>query len=365
MPIPIILAGLAGAAIGAGVGAAIVGANDNKLAESLARMARDSYEDSQRKLDRNQERCLQAFESLGHLKNDIWKSQIDRAVSLFSRADFSIVVDVSGRNELLDRSELQDMARGVENARRLSHPHYANTSTTASSVVRGIGAGVLVSTSTAGIATIAAGTRGVATLVSLGAGSTVARACLLGGLLVAPATLMFGLIESSKARENLANANRYRAEVEVEVAKIETVISIINGIRRNSEQCHETLEKLSARTTPILDDLETVITKNRTSASFFSLFTRGSAGKVDYERLSWNDRRTVYLAVTFVRALKALLVVPLLTKQGEPDKRSHQKPIQDAHRLMTRQFVPANADRRPYRQGAGGSSRSSGEGSEG
>ena len=362
MPIPIILAGLAGGAIGAGVGAAIVGANDNKLAESLARMARDSYEDSQRKLDRNKERCLQALESLGHLKSDIWKSQIDRAGSLFSRADFSIVVDVSGRNEL-DRSELQDMARGVENARRLSHPHYSNTSTTASSVVRGIGAGVLVSTSTAGIATIAAGTRGVATLVSsLGAGSTVAGACLL---LVAPATLMFGLIESSKARENLANANRYRAEVEVEVAKIETVISIINGIAETAEQCHETLEKLSARTTPILDDLETVITKNRTSASFFSLFTRGSAGRVDYERLSWNDRRTVYLAVTFVRALKALLVVPLLTKQGEPDKRSHQKPIQDAHRLMTRQFVPANADRRPYRQGAGGSSRSSGEGSEG
>ena len=321
MPIPIILAGLAGAAIGGsigvGVSAAIDAYRDNKRAKALAISARDRYEENRLKLDCSHEHCWEALETLGHLKIDISSSQIRRGVSLLKKTR---KVKVSGRISPIDRAELQDITRDVRNIRQLT---YSNTGTTPSPVAVGIAAGAVITTTTAGITKIATLSTGGAMLASLGGGSAVAGGLLLGGLLVGPAVLVSGLIASAEASENLANAKRLSAEVDEEVAKMETLVSILQGIRKVSEQCHEMIDKLSARTTQILDELEFIITKKR-----------NFLGRVNYERLSEEERGTVHLAFTFIRALRALLKAPLLTKEREPDQRSLQKPIQDAHRLL-------------------------------
>lgn len=315
MPLPVILAGIAGAAIvaiGEGIGLLIVASKDNEEADELNTESQVAFEEAKERLDISREQCAKQLEELGQLRRDIGASQIKEAAFLLSKIRR---IESSGD---VDRPTLPPVSD-----RELREMRTISDSASSGAFVLGTGAGALVAAGGFGIASMVAGTAGTATLAWLGGGFVAAGSVLLGGIFVAPAILVGGLVQAAEAEESLAQAIRNHAEVKEVVSKMRAATSVLKAIRRAAKQCYQTTAKLSDRTALILDDLEAVIEK------------RSFLGVVEYSRLNESDKRKVYTAVEFVRGLNTLIRAPILTKEGALDE-NYRKAIGDVRGLLDR-----------------------------
>ena len=225
------------------------------------------------RLDRERRRCAKEVEALGLLRSELHSSQIARAIYLLRK----IHNVESSRGIVLPGLPALPAAELLETIRM---PNSASSSSSSAAIV-GSGSGVLLATGVYGVAAVATGTARTATLAWLGGSSVAAGSILLGGLLVAPAVLVVGLVESKIARENLANTIRHWAEVEEQV-RLRTAASVVDGLRRVAAQYRAVTEKLSGRTARVLDELQGVIDRRETR--LFSV-------QVSYDELDHEDRR--------------------------------------------------------------------------
>lgn len=91
-----------------------------------------------------------------------------------------------------------------------------------------------------------------ATLAWLGGGSIATGGfgmaggmVALGGIVAGPALAVGGFMLASKAEEQLTEAEKYKAQVDVEIGKMKNIETALNGLQKNAEETTHIIKQLT------------------------------------------------------------------------------------------------------------------------
>ena len=341
MPLPLILGGVALATGIFGVKKGVDAVSDNKEAGTLRDKAAKKFDKAERELERAREKGNSELESLGQLRVELNAQQMGRFASLFSELGPDVFVRGESDPKQLDaagfsKQTLDDMRWQSAAAGEVLG---AGVATLGSGALAGIGsfgaATMLASASTGTAITTLSGVAATnATLAWFGGGSLAAGGlgivggtAVLGGIVAGPVLAVGGMLLAAKARENLANARRDHAAVEKAVSELNYASARADAIAALARQFQQVSKQLGYRFTRVLDDLAAVIERKKVIERRHRLWLwlpsliagmTGSARprSVSFRRLTELDQRLAHNAWLFAQTFKAVLDVPLLTKEG-------------------------------------------------
>ena len=308
-----------------------------KYAEELLTEAEAAYEESRKDLECAYDICVEQLGALGRLRAAVWRSHIDRFISLYSKihkiASQGEVDDVA----LVSPVVLKEFKRISSSVNSTLSPTGIGVTTGAISAAAGYGVGVLA-TGSGAISTAAS----TATLSWLGGGSVAAGGVMLCGVFLGPAILVGGLVHLSREKDNLAKVEIFCAQVEEDISKVEAATSILRSIAKVALQYSKLIELLSERTEMSLDNLEELIAHKAAQSSVMSRLFATLLGnifpRVRYSELTDEEKRRVYVATQFATTLASMLRSPILAKnvaeEGMALDSNWWKPLEHGRRLL-------------------------------
>ena len=261
-----------------------------------------------------------ALEALGSKKLFVLDNSISTFISSFEKLKNVELEGISGLKESekfrLDKQSITELKQMSDYASSILSGTMAGT---LGGALAGFGAfnGVhLLATSgilTGGKIFSAAATN--ATLAFLGGGPLASMGLgmaggvvVLGGLVVGPALAIMGLIFSSKASENLDNAQSNKANADKIAEELNMASFICNSIRRRSNMFLRLLIRLDALFTPLVFVLETIIKE------------KGE----EWKNFDEKDKETIAAASVIAKAITTILDTTILTDDGELTEESLQ-----------------------------------------
>lgn len=295
MPWPVVL--LWGAAAIAGVTGVKKGVDayiDNDRAKTIGENAEKKYKKGERKLNDARKKTKEALETLGKLKVDVFSNQIKHMVDMHKKFRSQL----SGFNEKIVIDNLPEAEALVEKSLEIEKGIGSGVVSSALATLGAygaVGAFATASTGTA-IGTLSGVAATNATLAWLGGGSLAAGgfgmaggAVALGGIALAPLLAIGGFWAAGKAEEALTNAQKYAAEVDIAVEKMNTINTTMKAIRTAAaEQAGVIMEAVK----------------------------RFEAVKVD----NMDDRASFTTMMLIGKGLKQILDVPILDKDGNANE---------------------------------------------
>ena len=324
MPIPFFVGVAALAAAGVGIKKTVDAHNDNEEANEVNEEANDIIEHTTEKANEAREQSNDAVKSLGNKKIFILNNSMKLFLKSFTKiknVDFS---KTEGLNELsklkFNETELKELeclqsmatviAGGVVSGAALGAitafgAYGATMSFAAASTGTAISALSGVAATNATLAWLGGGA------LAVGGGGIAAGTAVLGGLVTAPALLVFGIIASSKAETkkdeaycNLAKAEEYQEQMKI-------LESLCFAIKARANMFEDLLDKLDNLFKPMIENMNNIIDKNG----------------VDYAGYTINDKKAIAGVVSIAVAIKALLDTPILTEDGKLTKESEEKAL--------------------------------------
>lgn len=309
MPLPII-PGLIALAFGVGAKKAYDAHSDNKTANEVNKEANNIIIVATDEANDARESCNKALQNLGDKKILILDSSIQRFLKGFTRiknVDFS---DSKGLNELnkikfddntiKELKEMQSMASaiagGIATGAATAFGAYGATMTfAATSTGTAISALSGAAATNATLAWLGGGS------LAIGGGGMAAGTAVLGGLVAAPALLVFGLVASSKASAkkdeayaNLAEARKYREEMN-------TVETLCYGMEKRADMFSKLLTNLDEMFKPLIEKMYDILIDNG----------------ADYSKYSIEAKKYIAEIVAVAVAIKSILDTPILTDDGK------------------------------------------------
>ena len=340
MPLPLLLVGAA--VIGLfGAKKGVDAHSDNKEAKKVALKAQDEFDKAKEALEKAREECTFDLETLGQLKFEIWDRQFGRFLALF---------DQLRRVEIAGSPEIEQLGSNASSKEELAEMH--KLSVQASEVVSGgvkaIGSGALVGMASYGGATmLASASTGTtisalsgaaatnATLAWFGGGSLAAGGAgmaggmaVLGGIVAAPVLAVGGMVWAAKAKKNLAEARISLAKAKKAASKMRAATSLVEGIRKVAIQFSDVTIRLDERFTPVLDDLDALITTRQRKWRWLPWRV-----PVNFAKLPDSEQRIVHSAYMFAQTLKVVLEAPLLTEEGAL-RSDHPRALETGRQLI-------------------------------
>lgn len=248
MPIPFLIGG---AAVALGATGLVKGAkalSDMSDAEDIGSRAERKHRNKLKEVDEARQNTNNELARLGKLKIDIFSNQIKHVVDVVEKSKAKL----QGFNEAVIVEQIPQLANIVTNSLELEK---GLASGLASGVLVGMGAygsvGMLATASTGtAISTLSGAAATNATLAWLGGGSLAAGGfgmaggtLVLGGIVTAPALAVMGFMAASKAEEALTEATKYSANIDLKVAKLDAVITVLEGINKSAKELQYALLK--------------------------------------------------------------------------------------------------------------------------
>lgn len=312
MPIPFILGGIA---IAAGTFGAKKGYDaycDNEDAKSYTQRAKRIFENSQEELNDKRKATNENLNDFGEYKKSIFENEINKFIYLFRQIKNFKVTD-----NTLDEYEFQNneisfeaFKKEVFNVTNLLGSMSGSAVAGAAAGFGAFGATGLLATASTGtvISTLSGAAATNATLAWLGGGSLAAGGTMvLGGLVAGPALAVAGWVLSAKAEEakneaysNLEKARSIKAINDTVILKLKEIVKMSNAVR----QTIQTLNNLVFKS--LLIELELFLIKKSDR---------------DYNHFSKDEKEFANKILNVAQTIKNLLVVPILTKDGEIDKK--------------------------------------------
>lgn len=320
--------GVAGATVSGAIGASLTysgltvveGITNNIEANALIVEAEGVFATQEKELKRAQRSCKNNLERFNYFKMDVYSNEISRGIGLISRIKQPTLSEI----EILDippdmffsALEIQETEKTVLTVREA-------LSILASGTKVGIGTtlGTLSLVSQFGVAStgtaisslsgIAASNATIACLgggaVAAGGGGIALGSAVLGGLAIAPLSIVSSWKFAKNAQENLTEATRIYASICQEAEKGKALVAFINhGINPRIIEVEETLKKMVAfYNESILIDLEDVC--NRKS---------NMDGTVNFKTCSKRDQETIKLAILTTKKIKDLIALKLFDDMG-------------------------------------------------
>lgn len=312
MPLPIILAGLAGFAGLVGAGAHMSAKETNERAQAISKDARRIYNNAKQSLEEAQAKTEKSLLTLGYSKKDV----LDTSIAQFLKA-YERIKDVK-LNESVGLNEAAKFTidhQGVIELRKMSDIYkstFANGAT-------GAAAGAVVALAASGYLPIVTGvlsTAGSALMAGeIGIAAGLAGSALSFGAamtplaaVAAPAILFTGISSSLKADENLEKAHAMHSEAELAVEKMKTSEKLCNAISKKSDMFDNLLGELNTMfskctaLTDVITAKKQVFLKNKT---------------ITEKDLSAEELNLIAVTRSLAGAVKSVIDTPILNKNGK------------------------------------------------
>ncbi|SKC04686.1 hypothetical protein SAMN06296386_11577 [Lachnospiraceae bacterium] len=297
--------------------------------QELLNDAQSKYDSAKNMLESQKRSTTKSLEKLGRDKVHAWSKDMNKFLESFgSFSNVQMVCKFNENYDFLGKNETpNELMVNMQNA-----TYNANEIIKAGALSVGTGAIVGIATyggvamfANASTGTAIAALKGIAkknaTLAWLGGGSIASGGAgiaggtvVLGGVVVGAIAVAGGLIAGAQGNAKLAEAKRVHAEAEAAVSKMNVVITGMKGIESVSNNYRDFISKLSRLFTPYLREMDSIACK----------YERGSDGKVDYNKLSEVEQKTMHLSWLLAQLYYHILSVPLLNDQGEIDPSSRQ-----------------------------------------
>lgn len=313
MPLPII-PGLIALAFGVGAKKAYDAHSDNKTANEVNKEANNIIIAATDEANDARESCNKALQNLGDKKILILDSSIQRFLKGFTRiknVDFS---DSKGLNELnkikFDNNTIKELKEMQSMASAIAGGIATGAAMGAATAFGAYGATMTFAAASTGtaISALSGAAATNATLAWLGGGSLAiggggmaAGTAVLGGLVAAPALLVFGLVASSKASAkkdeayaNLAEARKYREEMN-------TVKTLCYGMEKRADIFSKLLTNLDDIFKPLIEKMYDILIDNG----------------ADYSKYPIEAKKHIAEIVAVAVAIKSILDTPILTEDGK------------------------------------------------
>lgn len=316
MPLPLLLVGaglvLAG---GAGAAAGAEGVSKQKKAKRISSDAEGRYKQARRRHLRARRDCERVLAQLGSMKVEIMDGDLRRFVTALEQLKY---VRFRGRAEV-DGIAVDDVR--VAELRQIDFEAWDALKATLTGGIAGgaagqvavsaVGAFAYASTGAA-ISGLSGAAATNATLAWLGGGSLAAGGggvavgtAVLGGIAVAPALLIGGIVVHEKAAGMLAKAEANAAEVDEAIAKMDAAHEVLRTVTSRGDDFIVSLEAIRPAFAPRVRQLERWVKREKD-------FRRYAKARQDY----------VALTAKLAQVISALITTPLVTRGGNPTRGS-------------------------------------------
>lgn len=297
--------------------------------EDLINSVQSMYDAATESLEEHKKSTSKSLEKLGKLKLQAWSDDMSTFLANFGAfANVQMKCIDDGTFDFLEKDLtpnqlMVNMKTASVNANEVIKAGALSIGTGALVGIASYG-GVMMfakaSTGTA-IATLSGAAKTNATLAWFGGGSIkaggmgmLAGKVVLAGVVLAPIAIVAGTIAAAKGKERLAEAQKVHAEAKKAVAQIETVITGLEGIEKISESYIELLNGLSNQFKPFLKEMESIAKD----------YTPEADGKIDFNKLSEMEQKTLHLSWLLAQLYYHSLSKPILTEDGKVDPKANQ-----------------------------------------
>ena len=320
--IPVILGGIAGAALVYGIKKSLDAKKILEKAKEIGKRAERKHRRAVEELEAKREETFAALEALGQKKAEIFKSAgravIDLIEQARARAEIQAyettslpVEEISAISQ--DIAQIETLEVAVSAGKGLGMAALGATG-----IYGAVGALATASTGTA-IASLSGAAATNATLAWLGGGSLAAGGLgiaggtwVLGGIVAGPALAIVGFSLASEAEKALTQAEEYAAEVEQKIAALESVRVALEGIDTGIQETQTVLDRLYAAFEATVTQYRD-LNEKRSFAGWAGWWWKRITGKLDQER----ERRLMRVIAVF-KAIKEVVQTPLLDEQSMP-----------------------------------------------
>lgn len=286
---------------------------DNKEAKRKRKQAKYIFDKAKIRLNKARKDTKEDLENLGRARLEAWREQVGRFVNVFEQLRQVDVGELPQTEEFdIDRpssEQISGMKEASLEAEELATDGGKALSAGALAGIGSYGAASGAATASTGtaISSLSGAAAQSATLAwfgggaaAAGGGGVAAGAAVLGGLTAAPVLAVGGMLASSKAQKNLANAKKVKAKAKKAAEEMKTARSVTEGIGDVARQHTDFIEEFRSRMDRSLGALEHVIRRHGPN----------------YQAMGDTDRRVVHVAVQFAQVMKAMLTTPLLDENG-------------------------------------------------
>lgn len=304
----------------------------NAEAKEIQAEARAVFQNAKAKLDAEREQTTDVLSSLGRVKIKVWR-ELGRFAEEYSRIRRYRAHQSTAGDALpaLANVELQTMR---ELSLKASNVVPAAIGAGALTGIASYGGVALLGTASTGtaIATLSGAAAKNATLAWLGGGSLATGGAgmaggmtVLGGLVLAPALAVGGLLMSSQAEKNLAEAKRNLSKAQHAATEMEKAIDALADIREVCSMSEEYIWRVLPKFSEEIDSLQSLVSAKRAGLPSWRFTVERWFGqwlgisKVKINTLTSTEIQIVTSAVKSADTIQTLVNTALLTADGAPN----------------------------------------------
>lgn len=314
MPLPLIIAGAAAVAVGAG--GHICAKDTNEKAAALSEKAKRLFEDEKKVLELEKENTEESLSDLGYKKKDVLDHSMKRFLNAYEKIKEVKVKDSVGLDEI---SNFMIDEQGAIEMKKMSSVYSDALKSGATGAVTGAVISLAASgtislfTSAAAMGGVGMATSVVGSSLSLGLATTPLSAIIAP--VAAPVVLFTGISASVKADENLEKAQVMYAQAEEAVEKMKVSETMCKAISERANMFRELLEELDVMFAECSNLLGEVVRK------------RDSSIKRTMTSQDFSEEELKLIAVTrsLAGAVKSVIDTPILSSNGEIETESENK----------------------------------------
>lgn len=283
-------------------------------AQRIVEEAKSRYESTVERFNSVRERTVTALEAYGKYQLECLTSDIKGYVGSYShfanleyRSDLLIVADFNlPMNSAPFVQELSLSSRSAFDVKA----GLLSAGAGAITAVGVFGCGI-IGTTKAGVALSALSgfAKGKAVLTWLGHGSMIGGGFMLAGALIVPFSVISGLINEAKSKEQLAEAENIRAKVSQQVKSLEAGISFCKKLIRLVDDYQEFLSDFAQLFRPMVKKLQEI--EERELGGEHTTET----GMIDFQSLPEDEKKALHLSWLMVQIYNKLLKTPLLNEE--------------------------------------------------
>lgn len=286
-------------------------------AEEKIEVAKRKYKNMQSKLEEKQQESMDKLYELNNIKLSIYSNELKETIRIIKKIKNVKETEVKTNNIefIFKEDNIKEIEKTALEADKIfkSSKNAIGMASAMSSLATGLASNFGVASTGTAISSLSGAAAKKATLAALGGGAKAAGGAgiaggqiMLGGISLIPTAIILSNNYAKKSEEELTRATKYYSDVNIEVEKINNIISWIdNNLNLRIDEIKNVLGKMRS-----------FYVKNTLSKLIQIDAYKSVNGAIDYSTCSKDEKECIVQSAKMVSNFKEIIKAPLLDENG-------------------------------------------------